>query len=525
VSTMRTRKKPVEPGEVALVGGGTGPADLITARGLTLLDGAHVVVSDGPPDPTVAARLAPGVETVDATGKTPAEAARLVVAAARRGCRVVRLLPGDPFSSPAGAEEAEALVRAKLPFDVVPGVPVALAAATFAGVPAASRKHASFAIASGVDETAETAATTLCVVPSGLVGKLAARLVEAGRPGDTPLALTWSGGTPEQVTIVTTLDGAESDALRGPSDKPAVAIVGDAVRLRDRLSWFEQKPLFGWRVLVPRTKEQAGSLSDALREFGAVPVEVPTIAVEAPRSPAPMDRAIKGLVSGRYQWTAFTSVNAVRAVREKFEALGLDARAFAGVKVAAVGESTEAALLAWGIRPELTPSADQSSEGLLADWPPYDDVFDPIDRVFLPRADIATETLVAGLKERGWVVDDVTAYRTVRAAPPPAEVRDAIKGGGFDAVLFTSSSTVRNLVGIAGKPHPSTVVACIGPATCRTATEAGLRVDVQAAEPSVPALVDALAGFAVDRRAEGLPPRPAARAPKPAKSRTWTAGR
>jgi len=141
------------------------------------------------------------------------------------------------------------------------------------------------------------------------------------------------------------------------------------------------------------------------------------------------------------------------------------------------------------------PSGEQSAQGLLAEWPPFDEVLDPINRVFLPRADIATDTLVAGLEEMGWEVDDVTAYRTVRAAPPPAPVREAIKTGRFDAVVFTSSSTVRNLVGIAGKPHTSTVVACIGPATAKTAEEHGLRVDVLAPEASAESLVDALAEY------------------------------
>src|SRR5699024_9783827 len=168
------------------------------------------------------------------------------------------------------------------------------------------------------------------------------------------------------------------------------------------------------------------------------------------------------------------------------------------LKIAAVGGVTADALRQWGIEPDLIPSTEQSAQGLLADWPAYDDVLDPINRVFLPRADIATDTLVAGLLEMGWEVDDVTAYRTVRAAPPPAPVRDAIKGGSFDAVCCTSSSTVRNLVGIAGKPHPHTVVACIGPATARTAEEHGLRVDVVAPEPRGPLLVDALAQHVAD---------------------------
>ncbi|MDQ1689077.1 MAG: uroporphyrinogen methyltransferase / synthase, partial [Frankiaceae bacterium] len=290
------------------------------------------------------------------------------------------------------------------------------------------------------------------------------------------------------------------------------------VRSREKLSWFETKPLFGWKVLVPRTKEQAGVLSEQLRAYGAVPVEVPTIAVEPPRTPATLDRAIQGLFAGRYLWCAFTSTNAVKAIRERFEEYGLDARAFAGVKVAAVGDQTAAALAAWGIKPDLVPTGDQSSEGLLAEWPPYDDVLDPIDRVFLPRADIATETLVAGIKERGWEVDDVTAYRTVRAAPPPAAIREAIKTGGFDAVLFTSSSTVRNLVGIAGKPHAKTVVAVIGPQTAATAEEHGLRVDVLAPAPSVNELVEALADYAVAQR------EAAASAPVPARRPVKKAG-
>jgi uroporphyrinogen III methyltransferase/synthase len=238
-----------------------------------------------------------------------------------------------------------------------------------------------------------------------------------------------------------------------------------------------------------------------------------------------MDKAVRGLVEGRYEWIAFTSVNAVKAVREKFEEYGLDARAFSGLKIAAVGDKTAAAIADWGLRADLVPSGEQSAAGLLADWPEYDELLDPINRVFLPRADIATENLVAGLIDLGWECDDVTAYRTVRAAPPPAPVRDAIKTGKFDAVVFTSSSTVRNLVGIAGKPHPSTVIAVIGPATAKTAEEHGLRVDVMAPKPDVDELVDALADFGAARRAElldaGLPvTKPSERKPATRKKAT-----
>jgi uroporphyrinogen III methyltransferase/synthase len=207
-----------------------------------------------------------------------------------------------------------------------------------------------------------------------------------------------------------------------------------------------------------------------------------------------MERAIEGIESGRYQWIAFTSVNAVRSIRERFEQRGLDARHLAGLKIAAIGQATAEALQDFGVRADLVPPADaQSSVGLLEVWPDRDPELDPIGRVFLPRADIATEKLVAGLQDLGWEVDDITAYRTVRAAPPAAHIREAIKTGGFDAVVFTSSSTVRNLVGIAGKPHATTVIAAIGPETAATAAEHGLKVAVQPAQAKIEALAAALA--------------------------------
>ncbi|HXV92381.1 MAG TPA: uroporphyrinogen-III synthase, partial [Pseudonocardia sp.] len=342
------------------------------------------------------------------------------------------------------------------------------------------------------------------------LAEVASGLTEHGLAPQTPVAVTVRGTSTAQKTVTTTLAtvAAEAAELEGP----LVLTVGPEVERRAQLSWWESRALYGWRVLVPRTKDQAGAMTARLAVHGAIAEEVPTIAVEPPRSPAQMERAVKGLVDGRYQWVVFTSTNAVRAVWEKFGEFGLDARAFSGVKIACVGSATADRVRAFGINPDLVPNetepAETSSEGLLSIFPPYDDVLDPVDRVLLPRADIATETLAAGLRERGWEIDDVTAYRTVRAAPPPAPIREAIKTGGFDAVCFTSSSTVRNLVGIAGKPHARTIVACIGPQTAETAREFGLRVDVQPEEARVPALVDALAAHAARLRAEGALPPP-----------------
>ena len=509
MSPTRTRKP---AGQVALVGAGTGDPGLLTVRATELLGAADLVLADARCGDGLLTLVGPEAEVVTTAAGDLQGAA--MVAAAKDGRRVVRLLPGDPFVTDEGGKEAEAVTKAKLRLEVVPGVPHAVAVPDYAGVAAGLPRT----IARVTDSTdwrglAAAPGTLVLLCDAGQVGKAAASLVEHGRKGDAPMSVTVGGTTATQRTVVTTLTDADVAELSGE----AVVVVGDAVKKVDRLGWFESRPLYGWRVLVPRTRDQAGVLSAQLRGYGAVPVEVPTIAVEPPRTPAPMDRAVKGIGDGRYMWVAFTSTNAVKAVREKLEESGLDARIFSGVKVAAVGEATAKALVDFGIRPDLVPSGEQSSEGLLKDWAPFDESFDPIDRVFLPRADIATDTLVAGLKDLGWAVDDVTAYRTVRAAPPPAETREALKGGGFDAVLFTSSSTVRNLVGIAGKPHDTTVLACIGPQTKATAEELGLRVDVLSPKPDVATLVEALAEFAAARRADGEAPPSATRKKKAVK--------
>ena len=519
---------------VSFVGSGPGDPELLTVRAVDLLSQADVVVTEVPehaalvrsvlgmPEPvqtltdpddaeTVAAPVAPERPEIvdggfgeDGQPLTHAARAKVVVKHAKRGLRVVRLMAGDPFLYASGPEEAQACAKAGVGFEIVPGVSSVGSVPAYAGVPLTTKDQRELSVVTcgdKVDWSRYGDDRTLVLLSAvGQIGEIAEALVAAGRAPSTPVSMTRVGTTTEQATLTSTLEHVAADARAARMSPPAVTVVGKVVDLRDTLSWFETKPLFGWKVLVPRTKDQAASLSIRLRGHGAVPQEVPTISVEPPRNPLQMDKAVRGLVEGRYEWIAFTSVNAVRAVREKFEEYGLDARAFSGLKIAAVGDKTAAAIADWGLRADLVPSGEQSAAGLLEDWPEYDDLLDPINRVFLPRADIATETLVAGLVDLGWECDDVTAYRTVRATPPPAPVRDAIKSGKFDAVVFTSSSTVRNLVGIAGKPHPSTMIAVIGPATAKTAEEHGLRVDVMAAKPDVDELVDALAGLGAARR-------------------------
>lgn len=542
---MTTRGRKAKPGRITFVGSGPGDPGLLTTRARAVLANAALVFTDpdvpeavvalvgsalpppsgplpevpgrsvttdgdAPAEETAAAPTIPGGPDVRPALGDPAEVAKILAAEARSGADVVRLVAGDPLSVDSVITEVSALAKTHLNFEIVPGLPDTTAVPTYAGLPLGS-SHTVADVRGDVDWAALAAAPGPLILhaTASHLAEAARTLVEYGLSDTTPCVVTAHGTSCQQKSVESTLAGlTDKNAAGAELTGPLVVTIGKTVANRARLNWWESRALYGWTVLVPRTKDQAGEMSDKLVSHGALPIEVPTIAVEPPRSPAQMERAVKGLVDGRFQWVVFTSTNAVRAVWDKFNEFGLDARAFSGVKIACVGQATADRVRAFGINPELVPSGEQSSLGLLDEFPPYDDIFDPVNRVLLPRADIATETLAEGLRERGWEIEDVTAYRTVRAAPPPAHTREMIKTGGFDAVCFTSSSTVRNLVGIAGKPHARTIVACIGPKTAETAAEFGLRVDVQPEVAAVGPLVEALAEHAARLRAEGALPPP-----------------
>ncbi|WP_151903466.1 bifunctional uroporphyrinogen-III C-methyltransferase/uroporphyrinogen-III synthase [Corynebacterium urogenitale] len=452
----------------------------------------------------------------------PEDIAAQMVECAQAGDDVVRLVAGNPLSNEAVMAELEEVERLAEPnaieFQVIPGMTGAAAVPAFTGI-GVGPDVTTADVREGADwEQLASAGLPLILTaaPSNLAG-IATELKHRDIPGSTPATVTLHATTRRQRSYDVTLDTLKSiAAASGPAAKDGelpeelLVTIGTEAEpaKRSKYSWWENRSLYGWTVLVPRAKNQAGPMSARLASHGAIPVEVPTIAVEPPRSPAQMERAIKGLVDGRYHWIVFTSVNAVKATWEKLNEFGLDARALAGVRVAAVGEKTAQSVRDLGISPELLPKANaRNASGLVEVFPPHDEDLDPVDRVLLPRADIATDVLVDGLIDLGWEVDDVVAYRTVRAAPPSPEIRDMIKTGGFDAVCFTSSSTVKNLVGIAGKPHTRTIIACIGPMAAQTAKEHGLRVDVMPEHAGVEDLVDALASHVADLRAAGqLPP-------------------
>ncbi|OEX91939.1 bifunctional uroporphyrinogen-III C-methyltransferase/uroporphyrinogen-III synthase [Corynebacterium sp. BCW_4722] len=421
---------------------------------------------------------------------------------------VIRLVAGNPLTRDSVMEEISAVAAAGLEFQVVPGMSLPSTVPSFAGIALGSTYTETDLANEPVDwdQLAQAPQPLVFQALQEHLETMAAALMERGFAGTTAVTITTNGTTRLQRTFDATLEtvGKLDADLAGA----LVVTLGTVADDRSKYSWWENRPLYGWRVLVPRAKEQAGPMNARLSQHGAIPHSVPTISMEPPRNPAQMDRAIKGIVEGRYQWVLFTSVNAVNAVWDKFEELGLDARSFAGVHLGAVGQKTADAIKALGMQAELVPHrTKQNAAGLAEAFPEYVEDIDPVGRVLLPRADLGSDVLVDGLVQKGWEVDDVVAYRTVRAAPPAPETRDMIKTGGFDAVCFTSPSTVKNLVGIAGKPHARTIIACIGPVTAQEAREQGLRVDVVPEEADVDHLVDALADHVASLRAAGqLPP-------------------
>ena len=481
-----------------------------------------------PEDPTAAELQEVGLDggvIVEKLKLALKEAADIVERGEAGDGDVIRLVSGNPLTRDAVMEEISAVAAEGMEFQVVPGMSLPSTVPSFAGIALGSTYTEADLNNGDVDWDQLAAAPQPLVLQANQehLADMVEQLTQRGFQASTPVTVTTRGTTRLQRTFDATLGTVGK--LDAELEGPLVVTLGTAADDRSKYSWWENRPLYGWRVLVPRAKSQAGPMNARLSQHGAIPQSVPTISLEPPRNPAQMDRAIKGIVEGRYQWILFTSVNAVDAVWSKFEELGLDARSFAGVHLGAVGQKTADALIARGMQPELLPHrTKQNAAGLAEAFPEYVEDIDPVSRVLLPRADLGSDVLVDGLREKGWEVDDVVAYRTVRAAPPPPETRDMIKTGGFDAVCFTSPSTVKNLVGIAGKPHSRTIIACIGPVTEAEAREQGLRVDVVPEVADIPNLVDALAEHVAGLRASGQLPPPRKKRRKAAKADKSTGG-
>ena len=484
---------------VYLVGAGPGDPGLLTVRGAEVLARADVVIYDRLSVEALLDLAPAGAERIS-VGKAPGQATitqeqinQLLVEKGRADGTVVRLKGGDPFVFARGGEEAAALAAAGVGYEVVPGITSAIAAPAYAGIPVTLRHSStSFTVVTGHedpsvgedgtvdwDAVARVGGTIVILMGVARIGRIAERLIAAGRSPDTPAAAVRWGTRPEQRTIRATL-GTIADQ---PLESPSVIVVGEVAAVD--LRWFEDRPLLGRQVVVTRTRRQASALSAGLRLLGAEPVEVPVIEVTDPADGGALLLEVAGRL-GTYDWVVVTSPNGAERLLAALADLGRDARAFGAAKVAAIGPGTARVLAEGGIVADLVPEryvAESLLDALTYETPGG-------GRALLARAEVARDVLPEGLRAAGWAVDVVDAYRT-----RPAPVTDAQRAevAGADLVTFTSSSTVERFLDALGRDAVPPTVACIGPVTAATARQHGLTVEVEAAEHTIDGLLAALA--------------------------------
>lgn len=494
---------------IHLVGSGPGDPGLFTLKGKRLLENADAVVYDRLAPESLLA-YAPGAEKIY-VGKKPGEPSMpqeeingLLVHLGREGKDVVRLKGGDPYIFGRGGEEALALAEAGLPFEVVPGITSGSAAPAYAGIPVTHRRvSTSVAFITGHEDptkdgqdvdwrkAANGADTLVLYMGVGRLREISAQLTAAGKSPETPVACVRWGTLPEQRTVTGTLadiaDRVEEAGLR----PPAVTVVGEVVALRGDLSWFEDRPLFGRRIVVTRARAQAGDLSRKLEALGAEVVEFPTIEIRPPEDFEPLDRAIRGLDG--YDWLVFTSVNGVEAFVGRLREHGLDLRAVPrGAQIAAIGPATAESLRRAGLNVDAVPG-EYRAEALL------EEIGAPVEgqRFLIPRAKAAREVLPESLREAGATVDVPPAYESVPSGEGAESLAARLGADEIDCITFTASSTVENFVRAFGEERArelaaGTSVACIGPITADTARSHGLEVAAEAEEYTIPGLVEAV---------------------------------
>ena len=489
---------------VSLVGAGPGDPGLLTMKGAQRIGEADVVLYDQLVSAPIVALANPSAEVVHRRDVGDQEALnQFLIDRARAGQRVVRLKGGDPFVFGRGGEEAEALTREGIPFEVVPGVTAGVAVPAYAGIPLTHRRIASdVTFVTGHEDPTkpDTAIDWERIVRLGgtlvifmgvrRLPRVVERLVAAGADPQTPVAAVEWGTTPMQRTVEAPLIEIVDTMARHNLDHPSLIIVGEVVNLRKELNWFEKRSLWGHRVLVTRAAEQAAPLVDALREVGAGVIGMPVLEFAPPSSTGGLDAALDDLTKGdAYDWVLFTSANAVRFFTEAMDQRGLDLRSFAGAKVACIGPATAEALLARGIRADVVPE-EYRAEGLLTA------MGDRVrgQRILLPRAERGREILPDTLRERGGIVDVIAVYRTIR---PRRSVESSVMHvTPADVIIFTSPSSVRNLVDSLGDEGPALLgartLAAIGPICATALEEAGLTAHIVARTSTVEGLVDAI---------------------------------
>ncbi len=499
---------------VYLVGSGPGDPGLFTIKGLRLIQEADAIVYDRLAPESLLAHAKPGAELIY-VGKKPGnpsmaqeEINALLVELGRAGKTVVRLKGGDPYIFGRGGEEALDLIEAGIPFEVVPGVTSGVAAPAYAGIPVTHRGvSTSVAFITGHEDPTKGrsdvdwnkvgngADTLVLYMGVGRLKEISSELISAGKSPDTLVACVRWGTIPEQRTVTGTLRDIAEKVAEANLKPPAITVVGDVVSLRDSgLDWYERRPLFGRRIVVTRARAQAGELSVKLEGLGAEVHEFPTIEIQPPEDFGPLDAAIRELDS--FDWLVFTSVNGVEAFLERLRHHGLDLRSVPReAKIAAIGPATAQKIEEVGLRVDVVPQ-EYRAEALISALEG-----DSLSgkRILIPRAKVAREVLPDQLRQAGAEVIVPPAYESVPSSEGKSELARRLSAGGIDCVTFTASSTVENFVRAfgeeAGTMLAGTKVACIGPITADTARGYGIRVDVEAAEYTIPGLVEAVANL------------------------------
>lgn len=496
-----------QPGTVYLVGAGPGDPGLITARGMEILRSADAVVFDRLASPDLLNEARADAEMIDAGKRrddhrmSQDEINTELVRLSKAGKSVCRLKGGDPFVFGRGGEEAQALQKADLPWEVVPGITSPIAAPAYAGIPITQRgMAASFTVVTGSEDPdkpdslvdwkalANIGGTLAFVMGWKAMPQIIESLTENGLAEDTPSALVQWGTTPTQKTVTGPLSNIVDIGIKAGIATPVVLVVGEVSSLRDQLKWFDKRPLFGRKVLITRARSQASRLATALEAHGATTVQVPSIEIVPVSDPTELDGAATSLHS--YDWIVFTSANGVQGFWDRCLSVGKDARSFGQTKIAAVGPATARALETIGLIADLVPE-NFDVDSLLGEFKALDQ---PPKKVLFPRSEIGRESLVDGLRLLGADVDPVTAYRTMISEQSAEKARAAYESG-IDVTTFTSSSSVDNLVKLLDGDVSAineSITACIGPITAETAKSHGIDVKILATQQTIDGLVEAI---------------------------------
>jgi len=504
------------PGKVYLVGAGPGDPKLITVRGQEALQRADVVVFDRLAGPQLLNQARPVAERIY-VGKLPdrhtmkqEEINRLLVELALQGKTVVRLKGGDPTVFGRVGEEADLLRQHGIQYEIIPGITSAIAVPAYAGIPVTHRDLASsFSVITGHespdkldrsiywDKVTNATGTLVFLMGVAKIGYISEQLMKHGRSPDTPVALVRWGTRAEQQTVVGTLRDIEDKVKEANLQPPAVIVVGDVVRQREQLVWFENKPLFGQRVLVTRARSQASELVAKIDELGGEAYEFPVIETKIPDDALKVEAIRASLDRAEmYDWVVLTSVNGVEVFFRWLQRLRIDIRRFHRAKFAAVGPKTSETLAAYGIIADLLPESYQA-EGLAE---ALDALLQPGQKALLPRGDLAREVLPEAMAARGVEATVVDIYDTVLSVPNDFWLPEMLANGEVHVITFTSSSTVVNLLEALrrlGLPNPAEAlknieIACIGPITARTAEENGLNVTIVPEKSTIDGMVEAL---------------------------------